>query len=160
MNIHFADGLRRERRRVTSVLVALLFANLVACTEYVPVRGAVDAANAPEVRVTLTDQGTVDVASRLGLRAKSLEGVLGSMSDSSLALTVRKVSREDGIEDSYAGEQISLSPRDFDAVAQGRTSVPRTLLLAGAIVAGALLAARGASDLSGGKTGGPPPPTR
>ena len=151
---------RRERRRTLAALVAVLFANLVACTEYVPVTGSVDAGTNPEVRVSLTDQGTVDVAPRLGLRAKRLQGALTAMSDSSVALTVHKVSREGGIEDSYAGEQISLSPRDFDAVERGRTSMPRSMLLAGAIVAGALLIAKGAGDLSGGGGRGTPPPTR
>src|SRR6476620_3137061 len=148
-------GLRCGRRRVVAGTVAVLFANLVGCTEYIPVEGRVDAAPAPQVRVTLTDQGTVDVAPRLGLRAERLEGVLQSMNDSSLMLTVRKVSRQGGIEDSYEGEQVSLARRDFEAVERGKTSVPRSILLTGAIIAGALLVAKGATDLSGGKNGGP-----
>ena len=145
---------------MTSGVVAILFANLVACTEYIPVKGMVDAGPAPEVRVTLTDQGTVDVASKLGLRAERLEGLLRGMSDSSLTLTVRKVSRAGGIEDSYDGEQVSLAPRDFDAVEKSRTSAPRSFLLAGAIVVGTFLIARGAGDVIGGGGGNHPPPTR
>jgi hypothetical protein len=148
------------RRAVTAGVVAVLFANLVACTEYIPVTGMVDAGPAPQVRVTLTDQGTVDVAPRLGLRAERIEGLLRGMSDSALTLTVRKVSRAGGIEDSYEGEQISLAPRDFDAVEKSRTSAPRSFLLAGAIVVGSFLIARGAGDIVGGGNGGHPPPTR
>jgi hypothetical protein len=150
----------RRGRRVTGAVVAVLFANLLACTEYIPVRGAVDAASSPAVRVTLTDQGTVDVAPRIGLRASTLEGLVQSMTDSSLSLTVRKVSREGGIEDSYEGEHLTLLARDYGAVETSRTSVSRSLLLTGAIIAGALLAAKGATDLSGGKTGGNPGSTR
>ena len=149
-----------RRRAAVGAVVAVLFANLVACTEYIPVRGTVDGASSPAVRVTLTDQGTVAVAPRIGLRAKTLEGVMQAMTDTSLALTVRKVSREGGIEDSYDGEHLTLLARDYDAVERSKASVSRSLLLTGAIIAAALLAARGASDLSGGKTGGPPPPTR
>lgn len=152
--------LRRERRRAVAALVAVLFANLVACTEYVPVTGSVDAGTNPEVRVSLTDQGTVDVAPRLGLRAKRLQGTLTSMSDSAVALTVHKVAREGGIEDSYLGEQISLARRDFDALEQGRTSKPRSMLLAAAIVAGALAVAKGAGGFSGSGGNRTPPPTR
>jgi hypothetical protein len=146
-------------RRMRGALALLLFANLLACTEYVPVRGAVDASAQPSVRVRLTDQGMIDVAPRIGLRAQTLEGVLQSVGDSSLALSVRKVSREGGIEDSYAGEELTLLRRDYEAVETGRTSVIRSVLLAGGIVAGALLIARGAGAFSGGDSGGKPPRT-
>lgn len=157
--IWFAHS-RHSLRRMTAFLVLASFSNLVACTEYTAVRGSVDAAAQPDVRITLTDQGQMDVASRIGLRARRLEGTLQSMTDSSLSLSVQKVSREGGIEDTYAGEQISLSKRDFDTVEKSRTSVPRSILVAGAIIASTFLIAKGAGDVSGGKTGGPPPPTR
>lgn len=147
------------RRTIALVLVASLF-NLVACTEYTPVQNGVDATVGKEVRVRLTDQGTVDVAPRIGLRAQSVEGILQAITDSSLSLSVRKVSREGGIEDTYAGEQLSMARRDFETVETSRTSVARSLLLTGGLVAAALLLARGAVDLSGGKGSGPPPPTK
>lgn len=152
-------GWSRPRPTIAG-LVAVLFANLVACTEYIPVKGMVDAGPVPEVRVTLTDQGTVDVAPRLGLRAERLEGLLQGMSDSSLTLTVRKVSRAGGIEDSYDGQQLSLATRDFLTIEKSRTSAPRSFLLAGAIVAGSFLIARGAGDIVGNGGGNHPPPTR
>jgi len=149
----------RARRTAAAVLLAS-FANLVGCTEYTPVRPGVDAASQSEVRVALTDQGRVDAAPRIGLRAVKVEGVLQSMTDSSLSLSVQKVSREGGIEDIYVGEQLSLSMRDFETVEKSGMSVPRSILAAAAIITSAFLIAKGAGDLSGGKTGGPPPPTR
>ena len=147
-------------RRTTALVLLVTLANLVACTEYTPVRTSpVDPARQPDVRVTLTDQGQLNVAPRIGLRARQLEGTLETMTDSSLSLSVRKVSREGGIEDSYTGEQLSLSARDFDAVETSRTSVARSVLVAGAILASVFLIAKGAGDVSGGKTAGPPPPT-
>ena len=154
------NGVRLSARRVTASLVLVCFTNLVACTVYTPVRGAVDANSQPDVRITLTDQGEVDVGPRIGLRARQLEGTLQTMTDSSLTLSVRKVTREGGIEDSYVGEQISLSRRDVDAVEAGKTSAARSALLAAAIVVSAFLIAKGAGSLTGSDTGSKPPPTR
>ena len=147
-------------RRLTASLLLACFTNLAACTVYTPVRGAVDANAQPSVRITLSDQGELDAAPRIGLRARQLEGTLQSMTDSSLTLSVRKVSREGGIEDTYVGEQISLSKRDVDAVEQGKTSFARSALLAAAIVASAFLIAKGAGSLTGSDNGSKPPPTR
>ena len=149
-----------RRRKIIASAAILLFANLLACTEYVPVGNRLDVAAAPEVRVHLSDQGRVNVTQRIGPRVNRIEGIVQSMNDSSLTLSVRKVAREGGIEDSYQDIQLTLSSRDYDNVEQGRTSKPRSLLLAGGIIVSAFLIARGAGDVSGGKTGGPPPPTR
>lgn len=143
-------------RRATAALAFVLFANLLACTEYVPVRGDASTSAQPVVRVTLTDQGTIDVGPRIGMRARILEGVLQSVSDTSLALSVQKVSREGGIEDTYSGEALTLQRRDYESVATRRTSVSRSLLLTGGIIAAALLLGHGAGDLFGGDSGGPP----
>jgi hypothetical protein len=151
---------KSHSRRVVALVTGVCFMNLLACTEYTPVRGTVDPAAPTEVRVTLTDAGQLAVAPRIGLRAHQLEGTLQSMTDSSLALSVHKVSREAGIEDTYAGEQLSLSARDFGAVEKSSTSVIRSLLLAGAIIATTFVVAKGAGDLSGGKGGNPPPNTK
>ena len=148
------------RRRTGAAVALLLFANMLACTEYVPVRGEIEPASNARVRVTLTDQGSIDVAPRIGLRARTLEGMLQASTDTSLTLSVTRVSREGGIEDSYVGEQLTLSPRDYDAVERGKTSVRRSLLLAGGLVAGALLIATGSGQLGGGDGGKKPPPTR
>ncbi|MFL5499618.1 MAG: hypothetical protein ACJ79Q_00120 [Gemmatimonadaceae bacterium] len=157
LNSEFPSG---HSRRVIALVSGLCFINLLGCTEYTPVRGTVDPTSPTEVRVTLTDAGQMTVAPRIGLRAHQLEGALQSMTDSSLALSVHKVSREGGIEDSYAGEQLSLTARDFGAVEKSGTSVIRSLLLAGAIIATTFVAAKGAGDLSGGKNGNPPPQTK
>ena len=138
----------------------LLLVNASACTEYVPVRGVLDRATAAEVRVMLTDKGALDVAPRIGPRAQRLQGILGGMTDSSLTLSVQKVWRQGGIEDTYAGEQLVLSTGDFELVEKPRTSARRTALLAGGVIAGALLVARGAGSLSGDDPGGKRPPSR
>lgn len=148
-----------SRRRAVGAITLALFTNLLACTEYVPIRGPIDAAAQPAVRVQLTDQGTIDVAPRIGMRAETLDGILQAATDSSLSLSVRTVSREGGIEDSYAGEPLTLLRRDYESVATSRTSVSRSLLLTGAIIAAALLVGAGAGDVFGGDSGGHPTKT-
>ena len=149
-----------RQRRLTAAVAAVCFMNLLACTEYTPVHGMVDPATPTQVRVTLTDQGRVTIAPRVGLRAQSLEGTLQSMNDSSLSLMVTKISREGGIEDDYAGEQLALNSRDYEAVEKSGTSVIRSLLLAGVLIASTFLVGKGAGDISGGKNENPPPQTK
>ena len=142
-------------RRVTALCVLLVLPHLLACTEYTAVRGVSDAGVQPQVRVTLTDQGRVDAAPRVGLRAQRVEGRLTSMTDSTLSLSVRKVTREGSIEDNYEGDELTLSARDYDAVEKSQTSVPRSILAAGAIIVSAFVVARVGGDVTGSKSGGP-----
>jgi hypothetical protein len=109
------------------------------------------------VRVSLSDQGAVDLAPKIGPRARQLEGTLTQASNSTIVVTVRRVTREGGGDDTYNDIPISLPSRDVDGVERSTTSVSRSVLTAGAIVGTALLAARGAGDISGGKDGGKPP---
>jgi hypothetical protein len=149
-----------RQRRLTAVVAGACFTNLLACTEYTPVHGMVDPATPTQVRVTLTDQGRVTIAPRLGLRAEHLEGTLQSMTDSSLSLMVTRISREGGIADDYTGEQLSLNSRDYESVEKSGTSVIRSLLLAGMLVASTFLVGKGVGDVSGGKNENPPPNTK
>ncbi len=131
----------------------------MACTVYTPVRG-VEPSQGHDVRVTLTDAGAVAIAPKIGPRARQLEGTLKQMNDSSVLISVRRITREGGGDDTYDGNEISLARQDVELVERSKTSVSRSILAAGAVIASALLVAKGAGDLSGGKTGGPPPPTR
>jgi hypothetical protein len=127
-----------------------------ACTTYTPLRVA-DMSPGYNVRISLSDQGAVDLAPKIGPRARRLEGTLTQASDSILVMSVRRVTREGGGDDTYNDIPISLLSRDVDGVERSTTSVSRSVLTAGAIVGTALLAARGAGDVSGGKDGGKQP---
>ena len=156
MTVISVDLRGHRTRRLTAIVVGVCFTNLLACTVYTPVRGTVDPAAPTNVRVTLTDQGQLSVAPRIGLRAHRLEGKLQGMTDTSLSLVVNKVSREGGVEDGYLGEQLSLNSRDYEAVEKSQTSVIRSLLLTGALIASTFLLAQGVGSIS--NTGGPKPP--
>ncbi len=156
MTVISVDFRAHRTRQLTALVVGVCFVNLLACTVYTPVRGTVDPVAPTNVRVTLTDQGQMTVAPRIGLRAHRLEGSLQGMTDTSLSLVVHRVSREGGIEDGYLGEQLSLNSRDYQAVEKSSTSVIRSLLLTGVLIASTFLLAQGLGDIS--TTGGPKPP--
>jgi hypothetical protein len=139
----------RNRFALTSLLAT------VACTAYTPLQLS-EAAAGYNVRVTLSDQGAVDLTPKIGARAVQLEGTLRQASDSSVLLSVRRVTRVGGGDDNYDGLDVAIAKQDIETVERSRTSVSRSLLTAGAIAATALLAAKGAGDVSGGKNGGPP----
>jgi len=148
--ISFGDA--RIRRAL--ILIGILVVS--ACTTYTPLRVA-DMSPGYNVRVSLSDQGAVDLAPKIGARARQLEGTLNQASDSVIVMSVRRVTREGGGDDTYNDIPVSLPSRDIDVVERSTTSVSRSVLSAGAIVATALLAAKGAGDISGGKDGGKQP---
>ena len=142
--------------RIRRSLISICILGVSACTTYTPLRVA-DMSPGYNVRVSLSDQGAVDLAPKIGARARQLDGTLTQASDSMIVMSVRRVTREGGGDDTYSDIPISLPSRDVDVVERSTTSVSRSVLSAGAIVATALLAARGAGDLSGGKDGGKQP---
>jgi hypothetical protein len=148
--ISFGDT--RIRRGLMSICVLVVS----ACTTYTPLRVA-DMSPGYNVRVSLSDQGAVDLAPKIGARARQLEGTLTEASDSILLMSVRRVTREGGGDDTYNDIPITLPSRDVEGVERSTTSFSRSVLTAGAIVGTALLAARGAGDVSGGKDGGKQP---
>jgi hypothetical protein len=130
----------------------LVFA-IISCAGYSPISVS-QSVPGYDVRVSLSDQGAVDVAPRIGQRARQLEGRLKQVSDTSLLLSVHRVVREGGGDDTYSDLEVDLPSRDIDTVERSSTSMSRSFLAAGAIVATALLAAKGAGNVSGGGSGG------
>jgi hypothetical protein len=124
-----------------------------ACTVYTPVQLG-QAVAGYDVRVTLSDAGSLDLVPKIGGHARSLEGQLKQASDSSILLSVNRVTRDGGGDDTYDGLDLTIPAGDVETMEKSQTSVSRSVLTAGAIVATALLAAKGAGDVIGGKNGG------
>jgi hypothetical protein len=143
-------------RRVRTAFLSAPFLVTTACTVYTPVRG-VEAVPGYDVRLRLSDKGAVDLAPRIGPRARTLEGTLRQVTDSSMVVSVRRVSREDQGQDTYDSLEITIPSQDIETAETSKTSVPRSVLAAGAIIAAAFLVAKGAGDLSGGDGSKPPP---
>jgi hypothetical protein len=143
----------------TNICRMSLSAALIAvagCVAYTPVQLR-DSRAGYNVRVSLSDQGSVDLAPKIGVRARQVEGTLQQASDSSVVLSIRRVTREGGGDDTYDSLVVPIPASDIATLERSRTSVSRSVLTASAIVVTALLAAKGAGDIGGGKGGGPPP---
>jgi hypothetical protein len=141
---------------VRTALASVLFLSTTSCTAYTPIHG-IETAPGNNVRVRLSDKGAVDLVPSIGPRARQLEGTLKQLTDSAMVVSVRRVTREGGGEDTYDGQDISIPSQDIETAEASRTSVPRSVLAAGGILASAFLVAKGAGDISGGGSNRPPP---
>jgi hypothetical protein len=140
-------------KKFLTPLGAAAVAVIFGCTAYTPVQLG-QAVPGYDVRVTLSDAGSLDLVPKIGGHARTLEGQLKQASDSSILLSVTRVTREGGGDDTYEALDLTVPAGDVETIEKSQTSVSRSVLTAGAIVATALLAARGAGDVLGGKTGG------
>jgi len=145
----------RTKNLVRTALASVWFLTTTSCTAYTPIRG-IETAPGNNVRVRLSDKGAVDLVQSIGPRARQLEGTLKQVTDSFMVVSVRRVTREGGGEDTYDGQDISIPSQDIETAEASRTSVPRSILAAGGILASALLVAKGAGDISGGGSSRPP----
>ena len=129
------------------LLAALLLAATPAagCRSYAPVApGAGTSGTAGRVvRVRLTPDGGTALAPTIGPRGTALEGTLVAADDSSVTMDVRAVTRESGDDERWPGERLRVARRSVAGVDVVRTSVKRSALLAGGVVA-ALLVLRAA----------------
>jgi hypothetical protein len=144
---------------VRTALVSVSLLATASCTTYTPIHG-IETAPGNNVRVRLSDKGAVDLVQSIGPRARQLEGTLKQVTDSAMVVSVRRVTREGGGEDTYDGQDISIPSQDIETAEASRTSVPRSILAAGGILASAFLVAKGAGDISGGGSSRPPPGRR
>lgn len=139
------------------MVFAAALASVAGCYEYAPTR-AEGAAPGAEVRLTLTDAGSVDLASQLGPRVEAVDGLLeraaGAAGDT-IVLRARRTVQRNGREADWQGERIVVPARAVASVRERRLSRSRTALAAVAVVGGAI----GAVILGrkGGYGGGSPP---
>lgn len=130
-----------------------------ACQVYTPVAVAPTIAGS-DVRVTLTERGTATLYGPLGSGATQLEGKVRGVTDSSFSLAVTQVRRLSGVEETWNGEPFTLKQSDIATVEHKQTSVTRSLLLAGGVIGGAILAGRLGTGDQTGTLGGTSPPTQ
>lgn len=136
----------------------LSFAVLLLCGCYVNVPLATSPGPGQRVHVSLTDQGSVDLAQYLGRNVASVDGRLVRGTDSALSLSVSQVSTRAGQDEFWKGETITLPRRTIATVEHRKLSFWRSGLVASALVAGvAIIAGSGIGGNSGGKTTKPPP---
>lgn len=120
-----------------------------------------EAAVGARVVATLTDAGSVGIASQVGPRIGEVEGVIQQMTADTLQLgVVRTIDRGD-IESLWNGEMVRIPVSGIGSLRERQLSTRKSVLAAALIVVGALLLATAASgvgvfDGGGGGTTTPP----
>lgn len=124
----------------------------VGCYSYVPLAASDVAPGAP-VRVNLSDAGSAAVAASVGAFATALDGPVVSLpGDSVLVVTVARLTRRDGTEETWTGEAVRIPRAGVASFEVRRLSRSRTGFLVGATVATSI--AVGAALGGGGGFGG------
>jgi len=145
-------------RSASLVTVALL---QVGCYNYLPLRRSTLVPSS-YLAVTLTESGSEELALYLGPNALVVRGRYLSATERGLALSVESVESRRGDLAHWAGETVVV-PGEFVRQVEQRTVSPsKTVLLAGAAVAGFVIASQAFGPASGGALGGgggsgPPP---
>jgi hypothetical protein len=144
--------------RITAAIRLSAIVLLPAVTGCYVYRPAVENGLPPgeQVRITLTDLGTANLAAQVGPSMEALSGRLVRRSPETYVVAVSSTRRRDGIDVGWKGEHVSV-PQDLVArFEQRRFSRSRTLFvsLATAVVA---LGVREAFWGPGGAFGGAPP---
>ena len=135
----------RVRRAVAPAVVLLC----AGCQVYTPISLSSQVAK-DDIRLTLTDQGAVDLAKALGVGATQLEGHIDAVTDSTIVLRITELTRLSGSDEKWSGEPVPIPRGDVATVERRTTSVARSLVLGGAIAAGAILAGTVAGSVEGG----------
>ena len=143
------------RRRLVGVLIAGSFL-CSGCSTYTSVAPALTPKSGT-VRLSMNDAGRTEALPRLGGQVTSVEGEVRSISDSSVTIAVTEVSRASADAESYHGEAVTIPSRYIGSIEKKRVQIARSLLVAGAFVAGAIwVAAQGHGNATLGPAPGPP----
>lgn len=151
---------RRSLRSSLSSLSSLpLLVLTVGCYTYVSTATVAPPAAGAELRATLTDAGSIDVASQVGPGVVTIDGRLISESTAApLVLAATETTARSGIATTWRGERLTI-PRADIATLQVRTfSRQRSVLASGVLVASLAFLIHLVSGTTGGSgVGGPPP---
>jgi hypothetical protein len=153
----------RALRRVGAFAGTLAMVTMVGCYSYQPVTHALPSAG-ERVRLTLTPQGTMDLARFLGPRVIVVTGTLSSVTaDSALVVAVDEVTLVDGLRQPWSGEGVvSFTPRYVDVVQRHVFQRTRSIVAAGvataALISIAVIAIKAAGAGGGSCASCPPPP--
>ncbi len=98
-----------------------------------------DAAIMAPLRVELTEEGSQEITGQVGPRGSMLEGVLTAKSDSALTFGVIALTRTNGVEETWHGEQVTVPNSSVSRIQLRKFSPLNTGLLFAGIVAGAFL---------------------
>jgi len=129
----FLSANRRPQGTARAVVVAAVTV-VSACYEYAP-PPAVEPAPGTELRVTLTDAGSVAAASAVGPRVEQIDGRLARIDADTLVIAATQTTQRGGIENTWNGERVAVPRSAVASLGVRRVSASRTVLAAAAGVA-------------------------
>jgi hypothetical protein len=137
---------------VISAIVPLI----VACSTYTAISPTL-APTSGTVRLSMNAAGRTETIGALGAHVTSVEGEIRSMSDSAVTIAVSDVGRVASDAERFSGEPVTIPSRYIDGIERKRVQVARSLLLAGAILGGAIwIGTQGHGAVILGHPSGPP----
>jgi hypothetical protein len=122
------------------------------CYSYTPIDVTPSAVGA-DVRVRLTDAGSVTLAPYVGNRIELIDGRVSAIADTAVTLSVTGTTDRIGTETSWRGEQVTI-PRAMVAEFGGRSINRRRSFMAGGIAAGLVAVVGVGFGISGSGGGG------
>jgi len=108
-----------------------------ACSTYAPVTTSITPSSGT-VRLSLNDAGRSEMLGPLGSEVTSVEGEVSSISDSALTIAVQEIGRESADNERFHGQLVTIPSRFIGRIDHKHIQVARSLLIAGAILGGAI----------------------
>ena len=127
--------MRQDRRNIIALALALL---TVGCYRLTPVEGAVPAAGS-DVRVGLTDAGSVQLAPQIGPRIAAIDGRALQSTDSAIVLAVAAVVAQNGRSMAWSQERLSVPRAAVSSLRTRALDRKKTWIVAGLSVVGVLV---------------------
>ena len=111
------------------------------------------------VRLTVTNEGSLSVAPAVGRNVQYVEGRVTSADTSGVTLVVRSVNRGEEVDETIDSSTVRLAPAAVSAAQLRSVDKPKSFLAAALITAGAIIAAQGVAGdgffgLGRGSSGG------
>jgi hypothetical protein len=130
--------MREQRARFSVLTTTLLLLAASGCYRLTPIEGSTPAPGL-EVRLSLTDEGSVRMAPLIGPRIGAIDGRTLESSDTAVVLAVQGVVAQSGRSMAWSQERL-LVPRSAVSAYRTRTlDRKRTWLMAGITVVGAMV---------------------
>jgi len=140
---------------IVGVMTGFAFVS-TACSTYVPISPGL-APTSGTVRLSLTDAGHAETFGVLGSQIASVEGEVRTINDSSVTIAVSEVARTSADDDTFHGETAVIPSRYIGAIERKHVQVARSLLIAGALIGGAIwIGSQGHGNVTYGRPTGPP----
>jgi hypothetical protein len=136
-----------------SVLLSVLLASW-ACYDYHPITQT-GASSGTEVRISLTDQGSINLAPLIGPQITKVDGTLTSVADTMLVVQVSSVINRVGFSSSWNGEQLRVPKAAVSSLERRSLNRKKSWLVGGGSLAAVALAGLGFELVGGGGKGTP-----